>query len=55
VGGPAGDLIVDVATAMFNGIGLSKLGGCVHPYPTYVEAFRGMADAYNRTKLRPTA
>lgn len=53
VGGPAGDLIVNVTQAMFNGIGLSKLGACVHPYPTYAEAFRSMADSYNRTKLKP--
>ena len=54
VGGPAGDLIVNVTAAMHNDIGLSKLGACVHPYPTYAEVFRGMADAFNKTKLRPS-
>ena len=40
VGGPAGDLIVNVTAAMHNGIGLKNLGACVHPYPTYAECFR---------------
>ena len=53
VGGPAGDLIVQVTSSMFNDIGLSKMGACVHPYPSYAEAFKAMADAYNRTKLKP--
>jgi len=48
VGGPAGDLIVNVTAAMHNNIGLKKLGECVHPYPTYAEAFRKMADDFNR-------
>ena len=51
VGGPAGDLIVNVTAAMHNGIGLRKLGECVHPYPTYAEAFRQMADAHNRKNV----
>ena len=51
VGGPAGDLIVNVAAAMHNKIGLRKLGECVHPYPTYAGAFRQMADAQNRRNL----
>ena len=55
VGGPAGDLIVNVTQAMYNKIGLKKMGECVHPYPTYAEGFRKMADAYNRTRLKPTS
>ena len=39
---------------MYNNIGLKKMGECVHPYPTYAEAFRKMADDYNRTRLGPT-
>jgi hypothetical protein len=54
IGGPAGDLIVNITSAMFNGIGLSKMGACVHPYPTYADCFKGMADAFNRTKLNST-
>lgn len=53
VGGPAGDLIVQITSSMFNKIGLSKMGACVHPYPSYAEAFKGMADNFNRTKLKP--
>ena len=52
-GGPAGDLISHVSMAMFNNIGLSKMGGCVYPYPSYAESFRNMADEYNRTNLKP--
>ena len=39
---------------MYNKIGLKKMGECVHPYPTYAEGFRKMADAFNRTKLKPS-
>jgi hypothetical protein len=38
---------------MHNKIGLKKLGECVHPYPTYAEAFRKMADDFNRKALTP--
>mmetsp|Transcript_1235 Transcript_1235/g.1422 ORF Transcript_1235/g.1422 Transcript_1235/m.1422 type:complete len:260 (-) Transcript_1235:61-840(-) len=54
VGGPAGDMIVHVTQAMTNNMGLKDLGNCVHPYPTHIEAFRGMSDAFNRTKLKPS-
>jgi len=40
VGGPAGDLIGQVTCAMFNKMGLQKMGACVYPYPTYAESFR---------------
>ena len=55
VGGPAGDLISHITSAMTNKIGLSKLASCVYPYPTYAEAFKQMADSYNKTKLTPGA
>lgn len=48
VGGSAGDMISHITTAMFNGIGLSQLGRCVYPYPTYAESFRHLADQYNK-------
>jgi len=38
VGPTAGDLISEVTLSMNNGIGLSKLAGCIHPYPTCAEA-----------------
>ena len=44
VGGPAGDMISQITTAMFNGLGLAKLGACVYPYPTYAESFRHLHD-----------
>ena len=40
VGGPAGDLIGLVSTAMHNKIGIQKLGAAIYPYPTYAEIFR---------------
>lgn len=51
VGGAAGDMISQITSAMYNGVGLSKMGGCVYPYPTYAESFRHLADQYNRKKL----
>ena len=51
VGGSAGDLIQQVTTCMFNGLGLAKLGACVYPYPTYAESFRHLADQYNRKRM----
>lgn len=40
----AGELISQVTSAMFNGVGLSKMGGCVFPYPTYAESFKHLSD-----------
>ena len=51
VGGSAGDMISQITSAMFNGVGLAKMGGCIYPYPTYAESFRHLADQYNRKKL----
>jgi len=53
VGGPAGDMISQITTAMYNGLGLSAMGACVYPYPTYAESFRHLADQYNRKRLVP--
>ena len=53
VGGPAGDLIGLVSTAMTNKIGLKNLGNAIYPYPTYAEIFRQMGDAYNKTQYGP--
>jgi len=38
---------------MYNGVGLSKMGACVFPYPTYAESFKHLSDQYNRKKLAP--
>lgn len=51
VGGAAGDMISQITQAMYNGLGMSKVGACVHPYPTYAESFRHLADRYNGKKL----
>ena len=51
----AGEMISEITTAMVNGIGLGKLAGVIHPYPTQAEAIRKLGDQYNRTRLTPTA
>lgn len=51
----AGDLISEITLAMNNGIGLSKIGSTIHPYPTQAEAIRKLGDQFNRTKLTPTS
>ena len=50
----AGDMINEITIAMTHKIGLGKLSGVIHPYPTQAEAIRKTADAYNRTRLTPT-
>jgi pyruvate/2-oxoglutarate dehydrogenase complex dihydrolipoamide dehydrogenase (E3) component len=49
----AGDMISEVSVAMSAGIGLGKLSGIIHPYPTQAEAIKRAADAYNKTRLTP--
>lgn len=51
----AGDMIGEIAVAMTAGLGLGKIGGTIHPYPTQSEAFRKAADAWSRTRLTPRA
>lgn len=50
----AGDLISEVTLAMQHGIGLGKIAGTIHPYPTQAEAIRKLGDQFNRTRLTPT-
>ncbi len=47
----AGDLISEITVAMQGGLGLSKIGATIHPYPTQAEAIRKLGDQFNRTKL----
>jgi pyruvate/2-oxoglutarate dehydrogenase complex dihydrolipoamide dehydrogenase (E3) component len=54
VGGSAGDLISQITSAMYNGVGMAQMGGCVFPYPTYAESFRHLADQFNRKSYTPT-
>ena len=50
----AGEMIGEIVLAMTAGLGLSKIGATIHPYPTQAEIFRKAADAWRRTKLTPT-
>jgi pyruvate/2-oxoglutarate dehydrogenase complex dihydrolipoamide dehydrogenase (E3) component len=49
----AGEMIGEVGVAMAAGVGLAKLSGVIHPYPTQAEAIRRAADAYQRTRITP--
>jgi pyruvate/2-oxoglutarate dehydrogenase complex dihydrolipoamide dehydrogenase (E3) component len=51
----AGDMIGEIVLAMTAGIGLGRISGTIHPYPTQGEVFRKAADAWRRTKLTPRA
>ncbi|BAY99129.1 pyridine nucleotide-disulfide oxidoreductase dimerization region [Tolypothrix tenuis PCC 7101] len=47
----AGEMISEVTTAIVGKLGLNKLSGVIHPYPTQAEAIKKAADAYRRTLL----
>ncbi|QDV25189.1 mercuric reductase [Aureliella helgolandensis] len=49
----AGDMISEISVAMCNGVGLSKIGATIHPYPTQAEAIRKLGDQFITTKLTP--
>lgn len=49
----AGDMISEITLAMTHGLGLSKIGSTIHPYPTQAEAIRKLGDQFNRTRLTP--
>ena len=51
----AGEMISEVTTAIVGKVGLSKLSGVIHPYPTQAEGIKKAADAYRRTLLTPTS
>lgn len=46
VGEHAGELLAEFTLAMTRGIGLNKLLGTIHPYPTFSEAVKGSAGAW---------
>lgn len=48
VGGHAGDLIIEFILAMRHGLGLNKILGTIHIYPTWVEANKYAAGAWKR-------
>ena len=47
-------MISEITLAMVNGVGLGKIAGVIHPYPTQAEAIRKAGDLYNKTKLTPS-
>ncbi|MEQ9132931.1 MAG: pyridine nucleotide-disulfide oxidoreductase, partial [Salinisphaeraceae bacterium] len=48
MGPHAGELIAEFVTAMKQGIGLNKVLGTIHAYPTYVEANKFAAGEWKR-------
>ncbi|MGC3874002.1 FAD-dependent oxidoreductase [Halomonas sp. GXIMD04776] len=46
VGEHAGELLAEFTLAMTQGIGLNKLLGTIHPYPTFSEAVKGSAGVW---------
>jgi len=55
VGPHAGDMISEITMAIVNKVGLSKIAGVIHPYPTVCEAIRLCGDLFNRTKVTTKA
>ena len=49
----AGEMLPELTLAISRGIGLGKIAGVIHTYPTQAEAIRKLGDAYNRTRLTP--
>ncbi len=49
----AGEMINEISVAMAAGMGLGKIGGVIHPYPTQSEAIKRCAGLYNQTRLTP--
>ncbi|HVA40897.1 MAG TPA: mercuric reductase [Candidatus Binataceae bacterium] len=50
----AGEMISELTLAIAAGIGLGRIAGVIHPYPTQAEVIKKIADAYNRTRLTPS-
>jgi len=53
VGAHAGDLIIEFILAMRHGLGLEKVLGTIHIYPTLVEANKYAAGAWKRSHVSP--
>jgi pyruvate/2-oxoglutarate dehydrogenase complex dihydrolipoamide dehydrogenase (E3) component len=51
VGRDAGEQIAPLCLAMANGLGIDSFAKAVFPYPTRAEAFKRVADQFNRKKL----
>ncbi len=54
-GDHAGELIAEYALAMRHGLGLGKVLGTVHAYPTWAEANKYAAGAWRRAHVNPRA
>jgi pyruvate/2-oxoglutarate dehydrogenase complex dihydrolipoamide dehydrogenase (E3) component len=50
----AGDMLGELCLAVTHGIGLGKIAGVIHPYPTQGEVVKKAADTWRRGKLTPT-
>ena len=55
VGAGAGEMIHELALAMRERIGLSRLSSLIHVYPSWSQAVQRSADAFMRTRLTPRA
>ena len=55
IGPHAGDLLHELVLAMNAGVGLGKIAGMIHAYPTFAELARKAGDKYNKTRLTPFA
>ncbi len=49
----AGEMIGELSLAITTGIGLGKISGVIHPYPTQAEVVKKAGDAWRRGKLTP--
>ena len=49
----AGDMIGELSLAVTTGVGLGKIAGVIHPYPTQAEVIKKAADTWRRGKLTP--
>jgi pyruvate/2-oxoglutarate dehydrogenase complex dihydrolipoamide dehydrogenase (E3) component len=49
----AGDMIGELCLAVTHRIGLGKIAGVIHPYPTQGEVLKKAADTWRRGKLTP--
>ena len=54
-GGAAGEMIHELALAMRERIGLSRLSSLIHVYPAWSQAVQRSADAFMKTRLTPGA
>jgi pyruvate/2-oxoglutarate dehydrogenase complex dihydrolipoamide dehydrogenase (E3) component len=53
VGVHAGDILHELVVAAKHGVGLSRLSGTIHAYPTLSQSVQRVSDAYQRTRLTP--